>query len=136
MTRTAYADSIAYRTLDGSMIRELMHPHVHGNRAQSLAEATIPKGGRSLLHRHRASEELYHITSGAGWIWLADCWSRVEPGDTVCIQPGTPHCAQADDGEPLIILCCSSPAYDHDDTDLLDDPVPSIVSMPPPKRKP
>jgi hypothetical protein len=35
---------VPYVTRDGSEIRELMHPGVHGNRAQSLAEATIGPG--------------------------------------------------------------------------------------------
>ena len=41
-------------TKDGSEIRELMHPAVHGNRKQSLAEATVAAGtARRALHRHR-----------------------------------------------------------------------------------
>lgn len=126
MTKTVYVDIPAYRTLDGSLIRELMHPQAHGNRAQSLAQATIPAGGRTLPHRHRASEELYHVISGTGRVRLAELWLDVGPGDTVCIPPGTPHCAEADGQEPLVILCCCSPAYDHSDTDLLDDPVPRV----------
>jgi len=124
MLKTRYAEVVAYRTLDGSLIRELMHPQVHGNQAQSLAEATIPMGGQTLLHRHRASEEIYHISSGAGWIWLADRWLSVRRGDTVCIPPGTPHCAMADRHGPLVILCCCSPAYRDDDTELLEETVP------------
>lgn len=38
------ADSVPYVTLDGSQIRELMHPYGHGSRAQSLAEARVPVG--------------------------------------------------------------------------------------------
>lgn len=117
--RTRYADILAYQTLDGSLIRELMHPGVHGNAAQSLAEATIPAGGRTLLHRHRLSEELYHVTAGSGWMWLTDRWLRIERGDTVCIAPGSAHCVRADDGHDLVILCCCSPPYDHADTELL-----------------
>jgi mannose-6-phosphate isomerase-like protein (cupin superfamily) len=126
MLKTAYADIAAYQTLDGSLIRELMHPQVQGNRAQSLAEATIPAGGQTLLHRHRVSEELYHISAGGGWVWLVDRWLNVARGDTVCIPAGTPHCARADISGPLIILCCCSPAYDHADTELLDGSVPEI----------
>jgi mannose-6-phosphate isomerase-like protein (cupin superfamily) len=122
--KTAYAEIEAYRTLDGSLIRELMHPQAHGNRAQSLAEATIPAGGRTLLHRHRASEEIYHVGSGSGWVWLSDRWLGVQQGDTVLIPPGTPHCAKAGSRGPLVMLCCCSPAYRHDDTELLDGAVP------------
>ena len=127
--KTRHADIEPYPTLDGSSIRELMHPGVHGNRAQSLAEATIPAGGQTLLHRHHASEELYHISAGSGWVWLADRWLSVRPGDTVCIAPGTPHCAQADRHGPLVILCCCSPAYRHDDTELLRESPPPIDTL-------
>ena len=136
MMKTGYTDIVAYRTLDGSLIRELMHPQAHGNQAQSLAEATIPAGDRTLLHRHRVSEELYHVTSGAGRVWLADCWVDVAPGDTVCIPPGTPHCAEADEHGPLVILCCCSPAYAHADTDLLEDSISEAGAARNPRKNP
>lgn len=41
MIRSAHHDVPAYKTLDGSLVRELMHPDVRGNRAQSLTEATV-----------------------------------------------------------------------------------------------
>jgi len=47
MKRTSYPDVVPYRTKDGSIIRELMHPGIHGNANQSLAEATVPAGGRT-----------------------------------------------------------------------------------------
>jgi len=116
----SYATVPAYRTKDGSEIRELMHPDVHGNRAQSLAEATVPAGHRTLLHRHHRSEELYHITAGLGRMTLGtDCFA-VQPGDTLLIAPGTAHCIEAIGEEPLRLLCCCAPAYSHGDTELLE----------------
>ena len=41
---TRYKDIQPYRTKDGSLIRELMHPAVHGNRNLSVAEATVEPG--------------------------------------------------------------------------------------------
>jgi len=114
-----------YRTKDGSTIRELMHPAVQGNRAQSLAEATIPANARTLLHRHRETEEIYHVTAGTGWVWIADRWHAVAPGDSLGIPPGTAHCAQAGAEAPLVILCACSPAYSHEDTELLEGDVPA-----------
>ncbi|MBS1213677.1 MAG: hypothetical protein H6R26_2294, partial [Proteobacteria bacterium] len=58
--KSSYADALPYRTKDGSEIRELMHPVNHGNRSQSLAEATVERGCKTALHRHLATEELYH----------------------------------------------------------------------------
>jgi mannose-6-phosphate isomerase-like protein (cupin superfamily) len=114
-----YPDATPYVTTDGSEIRELMHPSVHGNRAQSLAEATVPPGAGTLLHRHRLTEELYHITQGTGSMTLGDRVFDVGVGDTVCIPPGLPHRIRNTGPVPLRILCCCSPAYSHDDTELL-----------------
>ena len=124
MKATRYADIPAYVTKDGSEIRELMHPQQHGNRAQSLAEATVPPGRRTLLHRHARTEELYHVTAGRGRMTLGEERFEVGAGDTVHIAPGTPHCIEALGAEPLRILCCCSPAYSHEDTELLEGEAP------------
>ena len=117
--RTHYSDIDSYITRDGSEIRELMHPAVHGNRHQSLAEAIIPAGGETLSHRHHHTEELYHITVGAGLMYLGDQQFSINVGDTVCIPPGTAHNVRNTGNGPLHILCCCSPAYSHEDTELL-----------------
>lgn len=120
-TKTRYAEIPVYTTKDGSLIRELMHPAVHGNLQQSLAEATVAPGRRTLLHRHLLTEELYHVTSGRGLMTLGEARFEVGAGDTVHIAPGTPHCIEGLGGEPLVIFCCCSPAYSHEDTELLED---------------
>jgi len=118
--QTRYAEIPAYITKDGSEIRELMHPAHHGNRLQSLAEATVAPGARTQLHRHAQTEELYHVTSGSGMMTLGDACFKVVAGDTVLIAPGTPHCIAATGSAPLRILCCCSPPYAHEDTELLE----------------
>ncbi|MBK5914240.1 cupin domain-containing protein [Rhodocyclus purpureus] len=117
---TRYSEIPAYLTKDGSEIRELMHPAVHGNRRQSLAEASVLPGTRTHLHRHLSSEELYHVTAGSGVMTLGDRRFAVAVGDTVLIEAGTPHCIEATGSEALRILCCCSPAYSHADTELLE----------------
>ncbi|MBF0567038.1 MAG: cupin domain-containing protein [Nitrospirae bacterium] len=117
--RTSYDDVKAYVTKDGSEIRELMHPAVHGNVNQSLAEATIPMSASTLLHKHAMSEELYHVISGKGEMVLGVSVFAIAAGDTVCIVAGTEHMVKNTGGVPLKILCCSSPPYSHDDTILL-----------------
>ena len=115
-----YKGVTPYLTKDGSIIRELMHPGIHRNAAQSLAEAIIPSGARTLLHKHQATEELYHVTHGAGVMTLGDETFPVSEGDTICILPGTPHCIEANTDQDLHILCCCSPAYSHEDTEILE----------------
>lgn len=119
----SYSTVQPYLTKDGSEIRELMHPDVHGNRAQSLAEATVPAGTKTLLHRHEVTEELYHITAGAGLMVLGDRQFPVAVGDTILIAPGVPHCLKAVGESALVLLCCCSPAYSHADTQLIDEEV-------------
>lgn len=117
--KTRCHDIPSYPTRDHSEIRELMHPAQHGNTNQSLAEATVAPGQTTALHRHRRSEELYHITAGRGRMTLGVESFEVNPGDTVCIPPGTAHCIANTGETPLRILCCCAPAYAHDDTELL-----------------
>lgn len=116
---TRYADIPAYITKDGSEIRELLHPDRHGVRNQSLAEAIVHPGQRTQLHRHSRTEEIYHVTAGSGLMTLGDRQFAVSVGDTVLIPPGMPHCIEASGTGSLHLLCCCSPAYSHDDTDLI-----------------
>ncbi len=109
----------AFTTKDGSIIRELMHPSVHGNLNLSLAEAVVPVGTTTQLHRHGRSEEIYHITAGEGLMTLGHEAFTVQAGDTVCIPPGTLHKIANTGAGDLKILCSCAPAYSHDDTELL-----------------
>lgn len=118
--RTHKQNIKSYITHDGSEIRELMHPAVHGNQTQSLAEAIIQPGERTRLHQHQRSEELYYITAGRGNMTLANEQFSVITGDTICIPPGTAHCIENTGTEALHILCMCSPPYSHADTELLD----------------
>ena len=67
---TRYDDITPYTTKDGSTVRELMHPSIHGNANQSFAEAEVPVGASTLVHVHMKSEEIYHITAGQGMMNL------------------------------------------------------------------
>ena len=117
--KSDYAAVPPYITKDGSEIRELMHPSVHGNRAQSLAEATVPPGAKTLLHRHAVTEEIYHFTEGEGWMTLGMERIAVQAGDTVAIAPGIAHSVENTGADQMKILCACSPAYSHDDTEVL-----------------
>lgn len=120
MIHSKYNSIEPFITKDGSLIRELMHPDAHHNRNQSLAEAVIAAGHKTQLHRHMKSEELYHVTAGQGRMTLGDETLLLGLGDTVCIPPGTSHCIENIGTGDLVILCCCSPAYAHDDTELLE----------------
>ena len=110
-----------YVTKDGSVIRELIHPDQGIETALSLAEATVHPGKATLLHLHRLSTEVYHVIRGKGRMLLGGKIFDVAPGDTILIRPGMPHRVHNTGEEALVILCCCSPAYAHEDTALLDD---------------
>ena len=110
-----------FTTLDGSTIREIAGPAWTPARNQSLAEATVPVGGRTVAHYHRVTEELYFFTAGHGRMTLGDEEREVAPGDCVVIPPGQVHGLVNTGGEPLVLLCCCAPAYSHEDTVLVTD---------------
>jgi len=116
---TTRKESRPYITKDGSEIRELMHPELHGNRNQSLAEAIIPSGCETRLHKHHSSEELYHVLSGSGQMTLGERVFSVASRETICIEPGVRHRIKNTSNQDLVILCCCSPPYSHGDTELL-----------------
>ena len=120
--KNTYAAAPAFTTKDGSTIRELMHPDVHGKlgvRAQSFAEAIVEPGASTLAHRHLRSEEIYHVTAGSGTMMLGEATFTIAVGDTIVIVPGTPHNVTNTGSAPLKILCACSPPYAHEDTQLL-----------------
>jgi mannose-6-phosphate isomerase-like protein (cupin superfamily) len=121
MLKTARNEVSPYITKDGSEIRELLHPTRHGVRHQSLAEALVPAGCTTALHVHELTEEIYHVTQGNAVMTLGTEKFPIAPGDSVLIPPGTPHCVSNTGEVALIMLCCCSPAYSHDDTVLLED---------------
>ncbi|MDM8535528.1 cupin domain-containing protein [Desulfobacterales bacterium HSG17] len=124
--KTEYINIQPYITKDSSEVRELMHPNINsdmppdmnGVRNQSLAEAIVPMGANTLLHRHIKTEEIYHISQGRGKMTLGEESFNIKTGDTVCISPGTPHMVKNTGTVLLKILCCCSPAYSHEDTKL------------------
>jgi len=116
---TRYQDIKAYETKDGSLIRELIHPSVHNNKQQSLAEAIIQPGQTTTLHKHLKTEEIYFIRQGHGRMRLGQKKFAVQSGDSIVILAGTAHNIENDGKEDLHILCSCAPAYSHDDTELL-----------------
>jgi len=116
-----YAEVEPFVTKDGSVIRELMHPLHHASRTQSLAEARLAAGQKTLLHRHVQTEELYYITRGKGVMTIDEQLFEVQAGDTICISPGQAHCIENTAAEDLLLLCCCSPAYSHEDTEIIEE---------------
>jgi len=107
-------------TKDGSEIRELLAHRNSAIRNQSLAEARLPAGGSTQEHYHVKAEEIYYITHGTGRICVEDEIREVTVGDAIAILPGQRHKLWNTGGETLRLLCCCAPAYEHEDTIIME----------------
>ena len=103
-------------TKDGSEIRELLAHRNSSIRNQSLAEARLPVGGATQEHYHPLAKEIYYITQGTGRMRIETEVREVVAGDAIAIPPGQKHKLWNIGTEPLRLLCCCSPAYEHTDT--------------------
>jgi mannose-6-phosphate isomerase-like protein (cupin superfamily) len=112
---------------DASLIRELAGPGRPASAAnQSLAEATVAPGGETAEHYHGRAEELYLFTSGSGRLRLGEVERDVRAGDCAAIPPGTRHKLwNTSSDAPLVLLCCSAPAYSDEDTFLTEPSEPA-----------
>jgi len=101
-------------TADGSSIRSILDLSNAPVQHQSLAEASLPAGGATERHWHKASEEIYFILEGGGFMEVDGVTRNLNPGDAVLIPPGAWHQISTHAG--VRFLCCCAPPYSHDDT--------------------
>ena len=96
----------AFRTKDGSEIRELLAHRNSVITRQSLAEARLDPGAATVPHRHELTEEIYYILEGQGRMQVGESTAPVGPGDAIAIPPGVRH--QIANTGPCILkfLCC------------------------------
>ena len=113
----------AFTTRDGSEIRELLAHRNSAIRRQSLAEARLPVGGETQEHYHPQAEEIYYITHGTGRIRIEGESRDVGMGDAIAILPGRKHKLWNTGAEPLRLLCCCAPGYEHADTIITEQPL-------------
>lgn len=106
----------AFITKDGSEIRELLAYRNSLIRNQSLAEARLPAGASTQEHYHPKTEEIYFITAGSGRMAIEGEFAEVKVGDAIAIPPGKRHKLWNTGSQPLHLLCCCAPAYEHSDT--------------------
>jgi len=111
---------LPFTTKDGSEIRELLAYRNSVIRKQSLAEARLAPGAKTQAHYHPRTEEIYYILVGMARMRLGDEVREVGPGDSIAIPPGEPHQITNIGGEQLQFICCCAPAYEHDDTIMIE----------------
>lgn len=110
----------SFTTKDGSEIRELLACRNSCIENQSLAEARLSSGASTTPHYHRLTEEIYYIIEGQAKIQIGEEVRSVTVGDAIAIPPGSPHQITNTGPETLKLLCCCAPAYQHDDTILIE----------------
>lgn len=113
------SQTLPYTTKDGSQIRELLAYRNSSLTQQSLAEATLLPGTATTRHYHPKSEEIYYILSGSGLMEIDGVEQKVRPLDAIAIPSGRTHQLTNVGAENLVLLCCCSPAYEHEDTVLV-----------------
>ena len=110
----------AFVTKDGSEIRELLAYRNSSIGQQSLAEARLPPGASTTPHYHRATEEIYYLLAGQAHMRIGEETRDVGPGDAIAIPPGNIHQITNNGSETLLFLCTCVPAYEHEDTFLVE----------------
>ncbi len=110
----------AFTTKDGSEIRELLAYRNSCIVKQSLAEARLAPGAKTTPHFHPETEEIYYILEGQGMMQIESETKEVRPGDAIAIPPGAKHQLTNTGEATLKLLCCCAPAYEHDDTVLIE----------------
>jgi mannose-6-phosphate isomerase-like protein (cupin superfamily) len=103
-------------TKDGSLVREILAPANSSLERQSLAEATLGPGQSTERHHHVKTEEIYYILEGEGTMEVGEDSGEVKRGDAIAIPPGSSHQLTNTGAADMVLLCCCSPAYTHEDT--------------------
>lgn len=114
-------DTKPFITADGSEIRELLAHRNSCIQKQSLAEATLEAGCATTEHYHPNTEEIYYILKGTGKIRIEQETHEVRPLDAIAIPPGKRHKLWNTGKDPLVLLCCCAPGYEHSDTVLTEE---------------
>ena len=114
-------DLAPFVTKDGSEIRELLAHRNSAIRNQTLAEARLPVGGATQEHYHPRAEEIYYLTHGTGKVRIDGETRDVRAGDAIAIPPGQKHKLWNTGSEPLRLLCCCAPGYEHTDTVITEE---------------
>jgi mannose-6-phosphate isomerase-like protein (cupin superfamily) len=110
----------SFITKDGSEIRELLAYRNSAIRQQSLAEARLGVGAKTVAHYHPQTEEIYYILQGRGRMRLGDELREVGVGDAIAIPPGMTHQIENIGDVVLKLLCCCAPGYENADTVLVE----------------
>lgn len=77
-----------FRTLDGSLIREIFHPS--NSKVENFSIALADVDSETRLHKHHF-EEVYYVLEGSGAISVSGERREVFAGDCILIPKESPH---------------------------------------------
>ena len=110
----------AFITKDSSEIREILAPRNSVIKRQSLAEARVKPRQTTEEHYHIETEEIYYILQGKGCMVIDGEDRDVKVFDGIAIPPGARHKITNIGDDDLVFLCCCTPAYENDDTVIIE----------------
>jgi mannose-6-phosphate isomerase-like protein (cupin superfamily) len=113
-------DVKAFITKDQSEIREILSYRNSTIKKQSLAEARVIPGQTTDEHYHIQTEEIYYILQGKGIMEIDGKKQDVKAFDGIAIPSGARHRITNIGDDDLIFLCCCVPAYENDDTVVIE----------------
>jgi len=106
---------------DETLLREVLHPVVHGAPIRySIAQARLRPGTRSLPHR-LAGSEVYYFLQGDGTMHIDRESSKVGAGRVVYVPAGATQFVENGGQEDLLFLCIVDPAWSADDEEVEED---------------
>ena len=110
------------RSIDGSMLCELLHPDRGEERTAlecSIAHAIVPPGECTLPHRLKTSTEIYYILSGEGRINVDGETRKVRAGEAIYIPPAAKQSIENIGPKDLVFLCIVDPKWKKEDEQII-----------------
>lgn len=115
MNITTIADCPEYTAEDRAVAREFMSPARSKLKNVSIAEIVIPSGVTVKKHYHLESEEVYHVVSGAGTMFIDGEHAPLRSGQAVGIEIGQWHSISNNSEQPLVMIVTCSPPWSPED---------------------
>lgn len=105
---------------EGTLIRQIFHPHntLNGIR-YSISHSVLKPGKRSKLHKMKTSE-IYYILQGEGILKIEENSFNVSKDQTIYIPPHSKQSIENTGKEELRFLCIVDPAWKLDDEIVLE----------------
>ena len=118
MVKSGYEAALPYVAVDKTLIRELLHPQIHGDMELSLAEIVVAPYEKIQTQKNSRSDRIFHVIEGKGSMRIGDRVFTVNARDSFSV-PRDIIFEMENSGECFLrVLCFCSPALNNNDTEL------------------